>query len=48
MKVQITITPSPEYEDPDNFTGLTSEGFDVVMDALMGIAEDIDIRKEDD
>ncbi len=45
MQVIITITPSPEASDSDDFTGLTEEAFMEVMDALAGVAEDIAIRR---
>lgn len=45
MKVIIEITPYPEDADPANHTGLTEEAYSMVMAALSGIAEDIDIRR---
>jgi hypothetical protein len=45
-KVFIIITPAPEYADDADPTGLTEEGWDLVMDALRGIAEDVDVRAE--
>jgi hypothetical protein len=48
MQVTITFTPHPEAQDPADDTGLTEAAFDEVMDALMGIGDDIKIQKSTD
>ena len=45
MKVTIEIEVPDEYADEEDETGLTEEGFDLVMDALSGISESIYIAQ---
>ena len=45
MKVTITIDVDDESADENDDTGVTNEAFEHIMDAFMGIGENIDIRK---
>jgi hypothetical protein len=43
--VRIVVEVAPEYEDPEHESGVTEEGFELIHEALSGIAETIDIRR---
>lgn len=45
MKIQITFEIAEEAADEDDDTGVSNDTFDYLMDALMGIGDDIQIEK---
>ena len=45
MTIVIEIVPSVELQDEANHTGLTEDGYNMVMDLLMEIGEVVTIRR---
>jgi hypothetical protein len=45
MKIIITMDVDDEYADSTHEMGVTSEGYEAIMHALMGIGDDIDVTK---
>lgn len=48
MKIYITLEVDDEIADPDDETGVTSEAFDRLFDALMHFGTEIDINRMDE
>ncbi len=45
MKIQITLEVYDEAADPNDATGVTSEVFDEIFEALSQVGEEIHIQK---
>jgi hypothetical protein len=45
MKIRITMDVADEYADPGHEMGVTTEGYEEIIDALAAYGDDIDIRK---
>jgi hypothetical protein len=45
MKVQITLEIEDELADPDHPMGVTDEGYQQIVHALMGIGDDVDVER---
>jgi len=46
MKIYIAMEVDDEIADPTHEMGVTSEGYEAIVHALMGLGDDIDITKE--
>lgn len=46
-RITITMTIPDEIADPFHEMGVTEEGHLEIIEALMGIGDDIDIKRED-
>lgn len=44
MKIFISMEVDDDYADPNDSTGVTEEGFNEILDALMHLGDDIKIR----
>lgn len=47
MKVRITMDIDPEWADSGHRMGVTSDGYERIVDALNAFGDDIDIEKVD-
>ncbi len=45
MKIRITLEVYDEAADPNDETGVTSEAFDEIFEALSQVGEEIQIQK---
>ena len=48
MRIRVEFEVAEEIADPKDLTGLTSEGFDQLMEALMSFGDDIEIDRVDE
>ena len=48
MKVYIAMEIEDSYADPAHEMGVTNEGYEAIVDALLGIGDDIDVRRDAD
>ena len=46
MKIIITMDIDVEFADSEHETGLTEEGYDLILRKLAPYGDDIDIRRE--
>jgi hypothetical protein len=46
MKIYIIMDVEAEYADPDHPMGVTNEGYEAIVDALISIGGDIDVRRD--
>lgn len=44
-KISITMDVYDEIADPDHETGLTEEGYDILMEKLTPYGDDVDIQR---
>ena len=44
MRIAITLDVYDELADPDHEMGVTTAGYEAILDALSGIGEDIQIN----
>jgi hypothetical protein len=47
-KVIIEMDIEDEYADPGHEMGVTSEGYEAIIEALIGIGDDIQVRRSYD
>lgn len=47
MKIIIEMNLDDEYSDPNHSTGLTENGYDMLVDMLSRMGENIDVKKDE-
>lgn len=48
MKVRITMEVADDIADPNHSMGVTNEGYERIVEALIPYGDDIDIKRETD
>jgi hypothetical protein len=46
VKIRITMTIDPEYEDAGHEMGITSDGYNIICDRLGELGDNIDVSAE--
>ena len=46
MKIYITMDVDEEFADPSHEMGVTEEGYTAIVNALMGIGDDVDVHRD--